>query len=30
MSGEEVPAEILIPTDLYHQEDALKDPTLRQ
>lgn len=30
MSGEEVPAEILIPTDLYHQEDAMKDPTLRQ
>lgn len=30
MSGEEVPTEILIPTDLYHQEDAMKDPTLRQ
>lgn len=30
MSGEEVPTEILIPTDLYYQEDAMKDPTLRQ
>jgi ribose transport system substrate-binding protein len=30
MRGEEVPAEILIPTDLYRQEDAMKDPTLRQ
>ncbi len=29
MSGEEVPAEILIPTDIYRQEDAIKDPTLR-
>jgi ribose transport system substrate-binding protein len=28
MSGEEVPAEVLIPTDIYRREDALKDPTL--
>jgi ribose transport system substrate-binding protein len=29
LSGEEVPAEVLIPTDLYRREDALKDPTLK-
>jgi ribose transport system substrate-binding protein len=28
MSGEEVPPEVLIPTDLYRREDAMKDPTL--
>ncbi len=27
--GEEVPPETLIPTSLYRQEDALKDPTLK-
>jgi ribose transport system substrate-binding protein len=30
MSGEDVPAEVLIPTDLYRREDALADPTLRR
>jgi len=30
MRGEEVPPEILIPTDLYRQDDARKDPTLPQ
>src|ERR1051325_11566657 len=29
MSGEEVPPQILIPTDLYRREDAMQDPTLR-
>jgi ribose transport system substrate-binding protein len=29
MSGEEVPTEILIPTDLYRQADAANDPTLK-
>jgi len=28
MNGEEVPKQLLIPTGLYRQEDALKDPTL--
>ncbi len=28
MSGDDVPAEVLIPTDLYRREDALKDPTI--
>jgi len=30
MRGEDVPPEILIPTDLYRQDDARKDPTLPQ
>jgi ribose transport system substrate-binding protein len=30
MSGDEVPPEVLIPTDLYRKDDALKDPTLQQ
>jgi ribose transport system substrate-binding protein len=29
MNGEEVAKEILIPTALYRQKDALKDPVLR-
>jgi ribose transport system substrate-binding protein len=29
-AGDEVPPEILIPSELYYREDALKDPTLQQ
>jgi hypothetical protein len=28
--GEDVPAEILIPSALYYREDALKDPALQK
>lgn len=28
-NGEEIPAEVLIPTSLYRQEDGLKDPSLQ-
>ncbi len=28
--GEEVPAEILIPSSLYYKEDAEKDPALKK
>ncbi len=30
MSGEEVPPEVLIPTDLYRRDDAEKDPSLKK
>ena len=28
-NGEEVPAEVLIPSELYYQDDAKKDPALK-